>query len=360
MILERYLLREICKPLAAVLGVLVILFTGYGAARFLANAVNGLLPAGMIFQLVGLRTLIALEVLIPISLYVSVVLAFGRMYGDSEFTAMSALGLPPARVMGTVALLSACMAVAVAGLSLMVRPWAYRTSHELSNAAAAPLSTSAMEAGTFYVGSQGNRTIFIERRAGPGATAHNVFVQLKRPDGTRIIYARTARQTASTKPGTGAQMQLTDAHVYDIPRGRDGGSFVMHVKHLVVQLASPRIEPPGYSSVAASTAYLAGSSSAPDIAELEWRLSTSVSTLLLGMMGVPLARSRPREHKYARMGIAILIYAGYYLFYESVRTWVQNGVIPALPGLWWAPGTLAAVLIGAWVAPRLAWRRRRA
>ncbi|MGH8296046.1 MAG: LPS export ABC transporter permease LptF [Steroidobacteraceae bacterium] len=360
MILQRYLLREILKPLAAVLGVLVVLFTSYGAARFLSHAVNGLLPTDMIFQLVGLRTLIALEVLIPISLYFAVVLAFGRMYGDSEFTAMSAMGLSPARVMGTVALLSSCTALGVAGLSLMVRPWAYRSSHELSNAAAASLSTNAMEAGTFYVGNRGNRTLFIEHRAGPGAIAHNVFVQLKRPDGTRIIYARTARQMAPAGPDNGAQMQLTDAHVYAIPHGPDGDGFIMHVKDLVVQLASPRIEPPGYSSVAAGTAYLAGSSSAPDIAEFEWRLSTSVSTLLLGMMGVPLARSRPREHKYAKMGIAILIYAGYYLFYESARTWVQNGVIPALPGLWWAPGLLAAVLIGAWLAPRLARRRRRA
>ena len=87
--------------------------------------------------------------------------------------------------------------------------------------------------------------------------------------------------------------------------------------------------------------YGLAANSAPDVAELQWRLSTSCSTLLLGMLGVPLSRARPRQHRNTKVGIAILVYAGYYLFYESARTWVQNGVIPAFPGLWGAPALLA-------------------
>jgi len=381
MIVDRYLMREILKPLAVTLGVLAVLFTSYGAAGFLSDAVNSLLPTDMLYRLVGLRTLIGLEVLIPISLYFAVVLAFGRMYADSEFSAMFALGVGPARVLGSVVILSACTALAVAGLSLFVRPWAYRTSHELSNRAAVSLNTNDMQAGTFYVGgqgesqgggegegegdrtlmgNQGDRTIFIERRTRRRAVAHNVFIQLQGPDGTRIIHARTVEQVPQARPDSGSELHMTDAHVYDIPRAGDYGGLVMSVKDLVVQLASPQVEPPGYSSVAAGTAYLAASKSPPDIAEFQWRLSTAVSTLLLGMLGVPLARSRPRERKYAKMGMAILIYAGYYLLYESARTWVQNGVVPAFPGLWWAPAALGVVLIGALLAPRLAWRSRRA
>lgn len=215
-----------------------------------------------------------------------------------------------------------------------------------------------MEAGTFYLDSQGDRTIFIERRARRRGIAHNVFVQLARPGGTRILHAATVEELPQTGPDGSRLMHMTDAHVYDIPQASDGGGLIMSVKDLVVELATPHVEPPGYSSVAAGTAYLAASRSPPDIAEFQWRLSTSVSTLLLGMLGVPLARSRPRERKYAKMGIAILIYAGYYLLYESARTWVQNGVIPAFPGLWWAPASLGVVLAGALLAPRLAWRRR--
>jgi len=352
MIISRYLLREILGPLVVALCVLCALFTSFGAAAFLSDAVNALLPMNMIFQVIGLRTLIALEVLIPISLYLAVVLALGRLYADSEMTALFALGLTAARLMGIVLGLSLCMAVIVAGLSLVVRPWAYARSHQLASLAAASLNTQNMQAGTFYGGKNGGRTIFIEQRAGPAAPARGVFVQLRLPGGgTRIIHASTIEETLHLDGSS--QMHLTDAHIYDIRPDGESSDVVLNATDLVLNLASPSVDPPEYSAIAASTAHLRASGSTVDIAEFQWRLSTSVSTLLLGMLGVPLSRPRPRQHRNAGVGLAMLIYAGYYLLYESARTWVQTGVIPAFPGLWIAPVLLAVVLGCVLLAPRL-------
>lgn len=361
MIIQRYLLREIIQPLVVVLVVLATLFTTYGAAEFLANAVNALLPAGMIVQLVSLRTLIALEVLIPISLYLAVVMAFGRLYSDSEVTVMFATGLTPAKVMGAVFALSLTAALAVAALSLIVRPWAYQRSHELSNLAAASLDTRDMRAGTFYVGSGGDRTIFIGRRAGPNTPGRDVFVQLRLRGTVRIIHADSVEQAPANGPHAGTTIRLSNAHVYDVGTS-GGGELVMNVKDMVVNLASPEVEAPEYSAVAARTGYLASSRASADVAEFQWRLSTSWSTLLLGLLGVPLSRSGPRQQRFAKMGLAILIYAAYYLVYESARTWVQNGVIPGFPGLWWVPALLGALVLAATFGPsiRRRWRRMRA
>jgi lipopolysaccharide export system permease protein len=352
-----YLIREIVKPLAVVLVVLTVFVTSYDTALFLSNAVNGLLPTDMIIQSVGLITLVSLETLIPIALYLAVVLAFGRMYSDSEFVAMFALGMSPARVMGSVAALSLCVAAVVAAVSLLAGPWAHQQSHEISDRAAALLDTQEMRAGTFYV--SGDRTVFIERRAGRAAPGRDVFVQLRHGDTTRVIYARSVEQRPGPG-GAGPVMHFTEAHVYDISDGGAGSDFVMNANDLVLALPPPQIASPEYSSLAASTVQLASSDSPADVAELEWRLSTCVSTLLLGVLAVPLSRSRPREHKSAKIGIAILIYAGYYLLCDSLRTWVRSGVIAPLPGLWWGPLSLAAVLFAFLSGPRLAWRRRRA
>jgi lipopolysaccharide export system permease protein len=361
MIIQRYLLREVIKPLAVVLLVLATLFTTFGAADFLSNAVNALLPARMVVQLVGLRTVIALEVLIPISLYLSVVMAFGRLYSDSEMAAMYATGLSPTRVTGAVLAISLTAAIAVAALSFLVRPWAYQRSHELSSLAAASLDTRSMQAGTFYVGSRGERTIFIGRRAAPSSPGYDVFVQLRLRGIVRVIHAASVEQAPVKDAHSGTTIHLTDAHVYDVSRER-GSELVMNVKDLEVDLASPEVEPPEYSSLAAGTRYLASSRAAADVAELQWRLSTSWSTLLLGLLGVPLSRTGPRPHRYAKIGLAILIYGGYYLLYESARTWVQNGVIPAFPGLWWVPALLAVLLVAVTFGPsvRRRWRHLRA
>jgi lipopolysaccharide export system permease protein len=94
---------------------------------------------------------------------------------------------------------------------------------------------------------------------------------------------------------------------------------------------------------------LAESSDPEDVAEWQWRLSTPISTLLLGMLGVALSRTRPRERKLWKFVTAFLIYAGYYLLCTSARTLVQHGVLPAMPGIWWVPAILGLIV---WFALR--------
>jgi lipopolysaccharide export system permease protein len=259
--------------------------------------------------------------------------------------------------MGIVFGLSLCTAVIVAGLSLVARPWAYTRSHELASVAEASLHSNDMQAGTFYVTGAGERTIYIERREGPAAPAGGVFVQLRlRGGGTRIIYAVSIEQLSPV--GGGPRFHLSGAHVYDIDVDGSASEVGLNARDLNLHLVSPSAHPPEYSAIAASTTHLRSSDSAPDIAEFQWRESTSVTTLLLGMLGVPLSRAHPGQHRNTKVGIAILIYAGYYLLYESARTWVQIGVLPPFPGLWIAPASLALVLIFALLEPQLGlgWR----
>lgn len=358
MIINRYLIREICAPLAAILGILVALFGGYCAAGFLSEAVNGLLPTDTIAEMIGLKLLIALEVLIPISLYLSVVLAFGKLHGDSEFIAMFALRMTPAKVMRAVVALSGCLAIAVAGLSLVVRPWAYQKLHELSKRAEIMLDANAMEPGTFYVGQNGNRVIFLGRRAGPDLPGRDVFVKIGYSDRIEIIHAQLAYPLLQTTANGSPKVYLSDAHIYRIGREAGQADTFLTAGGIIVDPDGRDVAPLEYSAVAARSLHLALSDRPADIAEFQWRLSTPLSTLLLGMLGVPLSRAEPRQRKYTKYGAAILIYSGYYLLCTSARTWVQHGVVPEFPGIWWAPALLFLLLLIAMYGPNLATKFR--
>jgi len=353
LIISRYLVREICAPLVVILGIFSVLFASYAAADFLSDAVSGLLPMNMIAELIGLRLLIALEVLIPISLYLSVVLAFGKLYGDSEIIAMFALRVGPARLMGAVVGLSACLAVAVAGLSLVARPWAYQRSHELSKRAEVMLDVNAMVPGTFYLGQHGNRVIFFGRRDDREAPAQDVFVRVRHGDNTEIIHAEVAYALPPDGPRDEPKFLLRDARIYEIGRDADAADRTLSADAIVVSVDQRSTEPPTYSPLAASSLQLAASHSLDDVAELQWRLSTPLSTLLLGMLGMPLSRGRPRQGRYKKFGVVLGIYSGYYLLCSAARTWVQHGQVPELPGIWWAPALLGLVLLAAMYAPSL-------
>jgi lipopolysaccharide export system permease protein len=235
--------------------------------------------------------------------------------------------------------------VIVAVLSLVVRPWAYQKLHELSTRAESTLDVNAMQAGTFYVSKHGDRVIFFSRQDGPGSPARDVFVQLWHGDQVQIIHAGLGYSLAQKAPDGSSRIYLRDAHMYEVGLENGKDDQILNAHDIVMNPDDRNTDGTGYSSVAASSVRLVGSGSAPDIAELQWRLSTPLSTLLLGMLGIPMSRARPQQSKYTKLGAAILIYFGYYMLFTSARTWVQHGTIAGLPGIWWVPALLSLFLV---------------
>jgi lipopolysaccharide export system permease protein len=340
-----YLLREIGKPFALILSVLVALLASFNVTKFLAEAVNGLLPSSVIVELTALKALISLEVLIPASLYVAVLMSFTKLYDESEFDAMSALGITSAAIMRNVLVLTSALALIVGGVSLFLRPWAYQRLHELSTSAATLLNVDSMESGSFYVVQNGTRVIFLSHRDKYGSPARNVFIKVNRPDQTQIISAQLASTLQPSIAGEQADVSLHDVHIYQLGRDKGQPDQVLGATEMTVDPNSTEHDPPSYSALTASSAHLAGSSDKADVAEWQWRLSTPISTLLLGMLGVSLSRTRPRERRLWKFVTAFLIYAGYYLVCTSTRTLVQHGALPTVPGIWWVPAILALVLL---------------
>jgi lipopolysaccharide export system permease protein len=94
-----------------------------------------------------------------------------------------------------------------------------------------------------------------------------------------------------------------------------------------------------------TTAELLASSQREDIAELQWRIATPVSALILMLMAVPLARLRPRQGRFGKIGIAILVYFLYSRLMVSGKTWIETDTVPAWTGLWWVHGVALAAAI---------------
>jgi lipopolysaccharide export system permease protein len=66
--------------------------------------------------------------------------------------------------------------------------------------------------------------------------------------------------------------------------------------------------------------------------------------LVLTVLAVPLAELRPRQGRYARIGVVILVYFVYANLLSAAQTWIDKGWVSPLVGVWW---THALVLLGA-------------
>jgi len=105
-ILDRYIAREILIPQVGVFSVLGVIYSGFGAVRLLNDVVNGLLPAKTVAILVFLKLLIAFEVIFPVTFFLSIILALGRLHAENEVTALEACGIGRGRITCSVILLS--------------------------------------------------------------------------------------------------------------------------------------------------------------------------------------------------------------------------------------------------------------
>ena len=101
-----------------------------------------------------------------------------------------------------------------------------------------------------------------------------------------------------------------------------------------------------YRRKAASTRTLWDSEQPRDIAELQWRLSRPVATILLALIAVSFTRTIPRQSKSDKTFlIAAMVFALYYNLSGLAQTWVEQAVIPEIPGVWWLYSLLLIAVI---------------
>lgn len=353
LLIERYLIAEVRRPLVAVVCILSFIFASYTAGRYLADALSETLGMQAIALMVMFRTLIALEVLIPVALYVSVVIGLGRLYNDQEMTILSAVGISSLRVYWAIFLLALPVALAVGVLSLVGRPWAYQQAYQIAASAHVEIPLDRLRAGRFYVDSETGRMILAEEVDSKRGLLRGVLIYERSAQTTRVIRARQARQAPAGHEGE-SLLILHDGVAYSLDRAGSRDQ-ILRFGELSLRLKQP--EPTvDYNRKAASTVALARSDQTAELAELQWRLSRPLTTLLLALFGVPLSRTAPRRGRFSKILLAALVYALIYNVSGLARTWVEQGVVDAIPGIWWINAVMILVLV-ALVMRDLRWRR---
>ena len=147
-ILERYILREVVVTSLLVTAVLLVVLLANQVAVVLERAAVNQFPQSVVLQLIWLGALQNLTILIPVGLLLGMVLAFGRLYHDSEMAAALACGFSPASIYRSVALLAVLVVALLAWLTLELAPDATARTLSLRGAAAQRLSTPRMSTRT--------------------------------------------------------------------------------------------------------------------------------------------------------------------------------------------------------------------
>lgn len=343
MIVSRYLTKEISHTLLGVILVLLLVFVSGSLVRLLYEAAEGGIPAEAIFALLVLNNITTLEMLLPLALYLAVLLGLGRLYKDSEMTALAACGVGNARILRTVFRFSLVIALMTAALSLQIAPWAEGQLRAIMAQAAANVDVRGIVAGRFLPIKGQDAVLYVESVDKEKLVLHNVFVQQAEDSRLHIMTANSGYQYTDGETGQ-RFLVLEDGQRYQIDYG--GGYAMLEFERHTLLIRASETSGAARRRKARDSLTLWRSPETPDRAELQRRLSMALWAVVLGVMAVPLSHTSPRQGRYARVLVAIIIFVLYSNLLNIAKTWMEDGTMPAAIGLWWVHGIMGLLTLG--------------
>ena len=340
-ILDRYIFKEIATTWLGVTLVLLMILLTNQFARVLGDVAKGKLPKYAAMDVIGLSAVQYMTILVPIGLFLSIMMALGRLYRDSELPAMMACRVGPMGIYRPLLWLALPLTLGVAWLAIDVGPKALVEVERIGAEARREADLASIEPGRFTVFGPDDAVVYGERISGDGVM-EKVFMQRRLEDGTlEIVVAERGEQVESEDP---------DVRLLVLHEGRRYEGIPGTARFRVVQFAEhgipyqlPSLEPSDPEPRTMTVAALLDAGGAEDHAELQWRLGIPISTLLLALLAVPLSRSRPREGRYGRLAIGLLVFIVYLNMLSAAKAWIEQGTISPDLGLWWVHGTILAL-----------------
>ncbi len=348
-ILDRYILREVVVSWLAVTGVLLTILITNQVARVLERAAESQYPRGIVFELIALGALQNLIVIAPVGLLLGIVLALGRLYHDSEMTAAQACGAGATPIFVPVIGFTAVLAMLLAALSLQVAPAAAARMLALRGEALRAGQFAPVTAGKFRTFGGGGTVVYAQS-AEPDGTLSRVFVERERDKRLEIALAQRATH-AFTEDGDLQVITLYDGERFEGVPGERSFRIVRFAENSI-PVRLPALGAGALSLEGVATAVLAASSDRAQRAEYHRRIAAPIMTVVLALIAVPLARLRPRQGRYARIGYAVLFFFVYFNLIEAGDVWIARGITPEWLGLWWVHAVVIVMAVLLLLAPR--------
>jgi lipopolysaccharide export system permease protein len=343
-ILERYIFREVLQNWLGVTFVLLLILLSNALATVLGQAVQGAFSGKIVLTLLGLAAVQQFVVLLPVGLFMGIMLALGRLWHESELTAMQSCGLDNRRVLKPIVILALIAAAVLVWLSLEQAPQSSRRALEIRSEALRQARFSSLQPGKFVSFGGNAAIVFYAESVDQQGVLQHVYAERREGEELEIWTAKRAVQQ-----GIGEQQQTFQLYEGRMYRGLPGNNQfrIIYFVEAGIPISLPEVARPGLDLDMRDTLALLRSDNIQEHAELQRRLSSPFMAIVLSLLAIPLAALKPRQGRYAKVGYFILIY----LLYSGLIVVAGNTMAlhPSMAwlGMWWVHGLFllwAAVL----------------
>ena len=367
MILRRYMTQQVAANTAIVLLFLMALMLGGRLIRYFGIAAEGRLDVGLLFAIIGYNIPTFLELILPLSFFIALMLVLGRMYVDQEMSVLFASGISRGRLTRLMIPLIAGLFVFQMGISLWAKPWGLSNSKQIWQTQSLGSLLDLVRPKTFI--SSGNYHLYVDEFDKEKRELKNIYVVQQQTDKSGkiakndvIITATRAYQVPSKDTDSSMQLDLFQGRRYELGTNNAKYNQASFEKYRIT-LEKPASEKITETNVETqTTAKLLANTQKPEVkAELGYRFTMPWLIIIAAMLATPLAQVRPRQGRWLRLLPSVLIFASCAISIISLRTAIGKERISEYAYIWLIVGFIAFALLLNWqsrVVHRVRYRRQ--
>jgi lipopolysaccharide export system permease protein len=249
-------------------------------------------------------------------------------------------------------LLAVPLMLVMATISFWLAPAAVRRSQSLQEEASRSLIVAGLEPGRFVELPNNDGVMYVDSMNSDGTKFRKMFVASERTDATNKATSLNVITAAYGElyhdvNGTERYLGLNDGFRVEGVLGQDNYRLMRYQRNDVKLTDTESDSNADSVKRSAPTSVLLASTDNVQRAELQWRLAAPISVLVLVMLALPLAKSSPREPRYARLLIALLAWVIYYNLMAIGRARISQGLWDPRIGFWWVE--IPTALVAGWL-----------
>jgi lipopolysaccharide export system permease protein len=348
-LIYRYLARELLIVMFAVTTVLLLIIMSGRFVKYLAQAASGEIAGEVLFAIMFYRLPGFLELTLPLGLFIAIMLAYGRLYVESEMVVMSACGVSNLQLLIMTLLPVICLASVVGFLSLYLAPLGASKVEQILEVAGSESNVSTIVPGRFQNYTGRRQVSYTESLSGETGRMSNIFIadaggKDNPTEQLSIVVAESGR--IETSENEQRYLVLENGYRYEGAPGQL--DFMVVSFDTYTQLITERSQDKERRKLKAdarSTGSLWDSKDLEDKAALHWRLSLPLLVPIVAIIALALSKTDHRRGRYVRILPAILIYICYLVALNGARSAIEEGSLPQALGLWWVHGLFFALAV---------------
>lgn len=351
-ILDKYLYKELAATFLAVLAVLLLVTFGTEATRLLAMAVEGRISPTVVFQVLLLHIPSGLELILPLVALLSVMLAFGRLYQDREMVVLNSCAIGKDYFQKRVAWFLVPVVFITAFVSLWLTPWAAQKERIIIAESQVSSPLAGLVAGRFNSLPQSNGVLYAQTIQSDGQMRELWIRIIEDHIDTTIVAPRGYFEWKDERL---ALVLLNGVSYQGLTMGER--LEVREFKELDAFLPELLAAPTSPTRNELSSLALYQSDDLQLQALFQWRLAVPLSVLVLGLLALKMSKTGPRQGRFAKIFIAIVLYVFYTQGMITISDWIKSGTWPLEVGIWVVP--ISFLIYALWPEKRLRLRGRK-